>query len=228
MSTARQVTAPTPGQRPPAPGRPTGDDVAERRPRREAARQRCLARGFAALSIREVPAAAGAPPACIRCYFGDKLGLYRAMLDEATGPLRSALLEMKEQASVTEADIAALMRLYKRVLASNPWLPALIVQEVLAEGGRFRAQFIEHFAGRMAPLLMEVLQREQSAGRLRGDADPRLATVSAISLCVFPFVSLPITKRVLGLSIEGAALERLAAHTSRLFLEGLRPRGESS
>ena len=115
-----------------------------------------LARGFAAVSIREIAAAAGATPAMIRYYFGDKLGLYRAMLEEATGPLRAALLEMREQASVTEADIAALMRLYMRLLASNPWLPALIVQEVLAEGGRFRAQFIEHFAGRMAPLLMEV------------------------------------------------------------------------
>ena len=228
MSTARQVTARKSGQRPRGPGRPTGDDVAVRSALLEAARELFLARGFAAVSIREIAAAAGATPAMIRYYFGDKLGLYRAMLEEATGPLRAALLEMREQASVTEADIAALMRLYMRLLASNPWLPALIVQEVLAEGGRFRAQFIEHFAGRMAPLLMEVLQREQAAGRLRGDADPRLATVSAISLCVFPFVSLPITKRVLGLSIEGAALDRLAAHTSRLFLEGLRPRGESS
>jgi AcrR family transcriptional regulator len=194
----------------------------------EAARQLFLARGFAAVSIREIAAAAGATPAMIRYYFGDKLGLYRAMLDEAIAPFRAALLEMREQAAVAEADIAALMRMYMRLLADNPWVPALIVQEVLAEGGRFRAQFIEHFAGRMAPLLMEVLQREQAAGRLRSDVDPRLATVSAISLCVFPFVSLPITSRVLGLTIEGEAIDRLAAHTSRLFLEGLRPGGASS
>jgi AcrR family transcriptional regulator len=190
-----------------------------------AARRLFLARGFAGVSIREIAAAAGATPAMIRYYFGDKLGLYRAMLEEATAPLRAALLEMRQQAAHAGADIAALMRLYMRVLAANPWLPALIVQEVLAEGGHFRPQFIEHFAGRMAPLLMDVLQREQAAGRLRSDADPRLAAVSAISLCVFPFVSLPVTSRVLGLSVEGEALDRLAAHTSRLYLEGLLPRG---
>jgi len=228
MKPLRHIRSEGSARRPRAPGRPVGGDVAVRRALLEAARQLFLARGFAAVSIREIAAAAGATPAMIRYYFGDKLGLYRAMLDEAIGPFRAALLEMREQAAVAEADIAALMRLYMRLLADNPWVPALIVQEVLAEGGRFRAQFIEHFAGRMAPLLMEVLQREQAAGRLRSDVDPRLATVSAISLCVFPFVSLPITSRVLGLTIEGEAIDRLAAHTSRLFLEGLRPGGASS
>jgi AcrR family transcriptional regulator len=227
MSTLRHIRSEGSARRPRARGRPAGGDVAVRRALLEAARQLFLARGFAAVSIREIAAAAGATPAMIRYYFGDKLGLYRAMLDEAIGPFRAALLEMREQAAVAEADIAALMRMYMRLLADNPWVPALIVQEVLAEGGHFRAQFIEHFAGRMAPLLMEVLQREQAAGRLRSDVDPRLATVSAISLCVFPFVSLPITSRVLGLSIEGEAIDRLAAHTSRLFLEGLRPGGAS-
>ena len=50
-----------------------------------------------------------------------------------------------------------------------------------------------------------------------------LIPVSAISLCVFPFVSLPITSRVLGLSVVGESLERLAEHTARVFLEGLGP-----
>lgn len=228
MGSARASTTKVrPGRsagRPRAPGRPAGGDLAVRRAFLEAARQLFLTRGFAGVSIREIAAAAGATPAMIRYYFDDKLGLYRAMLDEATEPLRAALLEMRQQATRSGADIAALMRVYMGMLAANPWLPALIVQEVLAEGGRFRGQFIEHFAGRMAPLFIEVLQREQAAGRLRSDVDLRLATVSAISLCVFPFVSLPITSRVLGLSVEEEALERLTTHTSRLFLEGLRSR----
>jgi TetR/AcrR family transcriptional regulator len=228
MGSTRQIRSGKSAGRLRAPGRPAGGELAVRRALLEAARQLFLARGFAAVSIREIAAAAGATPAMIRYYFGDKLGLYRAMLEEATGPLREALLEMRQQAAVTGADIATLMGMYMRLLADNPWLPALIVQEVLSESGRFRAQFIEHFAGRMAPLLMEVLQRERAAGRLRSDVDPRLATVSAISLCVFPFVSLPITSRVLGLSVEGEALDRLAAHTSRLFLEGLSARAASS
>jgi len=205
-------------------GRPSaGDDATVRESLLEAARRLFLARGFAAVSIREIAAEAGATAAMIHYYFGDKLGLYRAMLEAAAGPFRAALEHMRSRGADSEIGIDTLIRLYMRTLAANPWVPQLIVQEVLAEGGRFRTQFIEQFASRLAPMFAEVLAREQAAGRLRPDVDPRLAAVSAISLCVFPFVSLPITSRVLGLSVAGDALERLAGHTARVFLEGLGP-----
>ena len=45
------------------------------------------------------------------------------------------------------------MTQYMRMLSQNRWLPALIVQEVLDEGGQLREQFIEHFAGPPRPRL---------------------------------------------------------------------------
>ena len=202
-------------------GRPTGGDAAVREALLEAARRLFLARGFSAVSIRELAAAAGANAAMIHYYFGDKLGLYRAMLEGAVTPFRAALEDMRGRNTGEGIDIRALIRLYMHTLAANPWVPQLIVQEVLAEGGRFRSQFIENFAGRLAPMFVEVLGREQAAGRLRADVDLRLAAVSVISLCVFPFVSLPVTSRVLGLSVEGDSLERLATHTGDVLLRGL-------
>jgi TetR/AcrR family transcriptional regulator len=202
-------------------GRPSGGDAAVREALLEAARRLFLARGFSAVSIRELAAAAGANPAMIHYYFGDKLGLYRAMLETAVVPFRAALEEMRTRNTGEGFDIRVLIRLYMHTLAANPWIPQLIVQEVLAEGGRFRSQFIENFAGRLAPMFVEVLEREQAAGRLRADVDPKLAAVSVISLCVFPFVSLPVTSRVLGLSVEGDSLERLVTHTGNVLLQGL-------
>ena len=203
-------------------GRPSaGDDATVRESLLEAARRLFLARGFAAVSIREIAAEAGATAAMIHYYFGDKLGLYRAMLEAAAGPFRAALEHMRSRGADSEIGIDTLIHLYMRTLAANPWVPQLIVQEVLAEGGRFRTQFIEQFAGRLAPMLADVLRREQAAGRLRNDFDPKLGAISAISLCVFPFVSLPVTSRVLGLSVEGESLERLATHTSNVLLHGL-------
>jgi AcrR family transcriptional regulator len=204
------------------PGRPIAGGDSVRESLLETARDLFLARGFASVSIRQIAAAAGSSPATIHYHFGDKLGLYRAMLEAAIAPVANALQRLADPARADQVNIAEIIRLYTQVLATNPWVPALIVQEVLAEGGRFREQFIEHFAGRLAPLFIAVIRREQARGALRSDLDPRLAALSVISMTVFPFLALPVTSRVLGLSPDADAIERLAAHTTQVLFEGIR------
>lgn len=202
------------------PGRPTGGGDAEvREALLERARELFLQHGFADVSTRQIAAAAGTSSAMIHYYFGDKLGLYRAMIEQAIQPLVASLQRL-EQAGAEPPDFDAVMVAYMRMLATNPWLPALIVHEVLDQGGRLRDQFIEHFAGRVAPALVAVLRGERDRGTLRADLDPRLAAISALSLCIFPFVSLPVTSRVLDFAVTGEDFERLARHTTRLFREG--------
>jgi AcrR family transcriptional regulator len=193
----------------------------------ETARNQFLARGFASVTIRQIAAAAGSSPATIHYHFGDKLGLYRAMLEEAFEPVAEALQRLSSASQTADIDVAEVIRLYTRMLAANPWVPPLIVQEVLTEGGQFRELFIEQFAGRLAPMLIAIFGREQLRGAVREDVDPRLAALSAISLTVFPFLALPVTSRVLGLSVDGESLERLTAHTTRVLLEGILAPGRS-
>ena len=204
------------------PGRPVGGDAAVREALLDTARRLFLARGFAPVTIRQIAAAAGSSPATIHYHFGDKLGLYRAMLEAAIAPVSEALQRLADPARAEQVDIGEVIRLYTRMLADNPCVPALIVQEVLAEGGRFRDQFIENFAGRLAPLFAAIIRREQARGAIRGDLDPKLAALSAISLTVFPFVALPVTSRVLGVTVTGDAVEHLAAHTIRVLFDGIR------
>jgi AcrR family transcriptional regulator len=203
------------------PGRPPGGDAAVREALLETARGLFLARGFAPVTIRQIAAAAGSSPASIHYHFGDKLGLYRAMLEAAIAPIVEALQRLDDPGRAGQVGIAEVVRLYTRMLATNPWVPALIVQEVLAEGGRFREQFIENFAGRLAPLFAGIIRRGQASGTIRGDLEPNLAALSAISMTVFPFVALPVTSRVLGLTVDAAAVERLADHTIRVLFEGI-------
>jgi AcrR family transcriptional regulator len=207
--------------RPRGPGRPAGGAAAVREALLATARQLFLERGFASVSIRQIAAAAGSSPAMIHYHFGDKLGLYRAMLEFAIAPVAEALRRLADPARAEPPDIGEVIGLYTQMLAANPWVPALIVQEVLAAGGRFREQFIGHFAGRLAPLLIAILAREQARGAVQADLDPRLAALSAISMTVFPFLALPVTSRVLGLSVDAAAVQHLAAHTTRVLLEGI-------
>ena len=209
------------------PGRPPGGDAAVREALLSTARRLFLARGFGPVTIRQIAAAAGSSPATIHYHFGDKLGLYRAMLEAALAPVVEALQRLADPARAGQVDIAEVVRLYTRMLADNPWVPALIVQEVLAEGGRFREQFIENFAGRLAPLFAGIIRRGQAGGTIRSDLEPNLAALSVISMTVFPFVALPVTSRVLGLTVDGEAVERLVAHTIRVLLEGIGAAGNA-
>ena len=217
----RASSSPVPAARPRGRGRPAGGDVAVRAALLDTARSLFLARGFGSVTIRQIAAAAGSTPATIHYHFGDKLGLYRAMLEKAIAPVAEALQRLGDPVRAGHAQVDDVIRLYARMLADNPWVPALIVQEVLAEGGRFRELFIAQFAGRLAPLFVAVIEREQARGAVRADLDPRLGALSAISLTVFPFIALPVTSRVLGVSVSGDSVEQLVEHTIRVLRHGI-------
>ncbi|HEX7374832.1 MAG TPA: TetR/AcrR family transcriptional regulator [Steroidobacteraceae bacterium] len=221
MNARIKVPGPARRTRQRGPGRPAGGSPDVRAALLEGARKLFLARGFASVSIRQVAAEAGTSTAMIHYHFGDKLGLYRAMLDEAVAPVAQALQRLGDPAREARVDVTDVMRLYAGMLAANPWVPALIVQEVLAEGGQFRTQFVEHFAGRLVPLVVRIITREQERGTIRSDVDPRLAALSAMSLTVFAFLARPVTSRVLGLDVGGDGLDTFIEHSRRVLLEGI-------
>ncbi len=218
-----------PKKRARAAGRPktrAAEDLNVREQLLAAARELFVTRGFSKTSSRDIADTAGTTPAMIHYYFEDKAGLFDAMVQQAAMPV-IAELQHHVGESGTALDVATLMRTYMRVMAANEWLPALIVNEVLAGEGQLRQRFIKNFAARLAPMFVEVIRRERDAGRIRQDVDPSLATLSVLSLCLFPFISRPITGPVLGLQLDSAGVERLLAHTTRVYLRGLAANGDS-
>ncbi|HKU17383.1 MAG TPA: CerR family C-terminal domain-containing protein [Steroidobacteraceae bacterium] len=185
----------------------------------DAASKLFLRHGFERVTARQIAGAAGTTPAMIHYYFENKLGLFRAMLERAIGPVRELIAGSLAQAG-TVVDPAVLIRMHMRTAAANPWIATLIVNEVLAEKGRFRATFIRDVAGRQAPLVMELLERARVKGSLRKDLDVRLAALSLMSLCMFPFLARAVAGPVLGLKFDDDEIERLVQHTARLFAVG--------
>jgi AcrR family transcriptional regulator len=187
-----------------------------------AARNLFAQHGYAGVSIRAVADAAAVNPAMIHYYFDNKAGLYAAMLADSFTPLMHRISSIVGSADEPAA-LKDFLSVYMRSLGSNPWMPPLILREVVAEGGHLRGWFIQQFAAPGGGLLTLLVQREQSAGRIRADADPTLTALSLLSLAVFPFVAMPVTRELTGLRIKEGYLDRLVAHTERLFLEGLKP-----
>ena len=215
------------GHRRRRPGRPTerdgGRDVREAL--LEVAGQLFSERGVNEVSLRELARAAGVTPAMVHYYFGDKQGLYEALLERALLRVLARVREIVAADGQGIDEIGGFVRVLVGALSSERWIPSLIIREVIADTGRFRERFIREFAWQMARIVPEVLGRELAAGRLRQDLDLPLSFVSLIGMTAWPFAARPVLERVLGLDFEAEDFEpRFAEHTRRLFLEGVRSR----
>jgi AcrR family transcriptional regulator len=186
----------------------------------DAARTLFLKHGFAKVSSRQIARVARTTPAMIHYYFGDKHGLFREIVTDAIAPFVRQLSSTFADTASQPVDPAALIAVHMRTGASNQWLASLLVNEVLAEGGELRSDFIRHVAQRLAPMLIQTLTSARDRGMLRSDLDPKLAALSFLSLCAFPLISRGVTGSVFGVRLEGADLERLIEHTARLFMRG--------
>lgn len=206
------------------PGRPKGETHTEaiRAALLKAARELFARRDFKAASVREIAAAARVNPAMVHYHFGDKDGLYRAMLEDTLGPMMRRLQALTEEpgSSREEVPLREVLAGVMTTFAREPWLARLIVREVLAEAGPFRDTFIREIGPRAGGRLPKLLGRAIEQGQVRADLDPTLGTLSFMSLVVFPFIALPIAEKVLGIRMTDAFVERLVDHSTRMFYEG--------
>jgi len=203
------------------PGRPpAGPERDVRGELLAAARELFLRYGYRSVSARQVAAAAGVNPAMIQYYFGSKQGLYAAMLHEAVGPLVARIEAMLAEPADGAASLPALLDAYMHTVKSNPWVPGLLMRDVLAPDGNFRERFIDEFASRFAPRVASLVKRDIARGASRADLDPQLTVVSFLSLGLWPFLALPVLRRVLELGTDQSGIEQLIDHTVKLFAAG--------
>jgi AcrR family transcriptional regulator len=199
------------------PGRPAEDAGAPGREALLEAASRLFAEdGVSGVSLRRIAEEAGVTPAMVHYYFGSKEGLYDALLERTF----SRVLERVGAVIARGGALAELLDVLIGTFAAEPWIPPLVIREVLSEGGRFREQFVAGYASRMAELLPGLVRREIDAGHFRADLDPKLAFLSVMGMTIMPFVARPVVGPVLGIDYGEDFLRRFADHTQRLFLEG--------
>lgn len=205
-------------------GRPGGTEHAQavRRALLGAAHRLFSARDFNAVSVREIARAARVNPAMVHYHYGDKRGLYKAMLDQTIGPIIAQLdARVADPAADARSAIREILHDIMNVMAREPWVARLILRDVLMESGPFRQIFIQDFAARGGGRVPALLAREIAHGRVRPDLDVKLGALSLMSLILFPFIARPIAEQVFRLKMTDAFVARLMEHSERLFYEGV-------
>lgn len=186
----------------------------------EIAMSEFAAHGFRGVSVTTIAKEAGVTPAMIHYYFGNKQGLYEAVLADALGPLLAQLSDTVAHPPGKEDMLPHFLRSYMRLLAKNPQVPSLIVRDVLTPEGQMRDLFLQDFAGRGGRGLRELVIRAQKLGALRAELDPDHTALSLLSMAIFPFVGHPVSGKVLAYSLAPENIDALADHTLQLFYQG--------
>lgn len=179
------------------PGRPRAQSADLRARLLDAAIETFAARGIAAATLREIAKAAGATPALLHYYFKSKRKLVAVVLGERVEPFVAAsVAPLLDPMPSPRATLRRFLETHMRNIAANPWMPRLMVREVLSEGGSLREHMQANFSAVLSPKVFMLITAAQRRGEIRNDLQPMLIGLSLVSLAVFPFAAAPVWREV--------------------------------
>jgi len=138
--------------------------------------------GFAGARVDEIAARAGVNKALIYAYYGDKTGIYRAVL---TAHLQEFADPAFSKAVAAEAGprraLEDIIRRYFRLLIKNRSFSRLLAWDLLSNGKSGRDIILES-AGPLLELISELVERGRATGELRASTDPELFRAALFSM----------------------------------------------
>jgi TetR/AcrR family transcriptional regulator len=140
--------------------------------------------GFAGARVDEIAARAGVNKALIYAYYGDKTGIYRAVLtahlDEFADP---AFCEADAAEAGPRRALEDVVRRFFRLLIRHRSFARLLAWDLLSNGKSGRDVILEA-AGPLLELISVLVDRGRATGELRPSTDPELFRSALFSLAV--------------------------------------------
>ncbi|MCL1048403.1 TetR family transcriptional regulator [Shewanella abyssi] len=180
-----------------------------------AARICFIASDYDKVSIRQIAEVAGVNMAMIRYYFGNKLGLFEAMVAEFILPVLQRKKTMQKNGEpFSPADLMA--DFYQRTIAT-PDFPRFLFRLMSTEHSNEAKEVIL----KLFSPLTELTPMPESLLDKCSDIDPLLVKMSMMSLMIFPFVIPKAMAELHGFELDGDFYQRLAKHNIKLLEHGL-------
>ncbi|MFW6051263.1 MAG: TetR/AcrR family transcriptional regulator [Myxococcota bacterium] len=196
----------------------------------EAATAEFARKGYDGARLRDVAEAAGVHHALLHHYFGDKEGLFRAVVERAFAAASSrafeALRSTHDVQELTERYVETLVEFY----AENPYLVQILHFASLDEGSPAYAQCEEIGRDISLPLLQATakeIRRAQKAGAIRDDIEAERLVAIGMGAVAYVFNEARFFSLFLGEDVRSpAALAEHKKAVLRVIVDGiLRPTG---
>jgi len=172
--------------------------------------------GIKGSSNKLIAAQAGVTAAMIPYYFRNKPALHMAVLETCFTPLLAGLADIR--------NLQQLVHYFHRHLSSRPWLPHLMIREVLTPDGSLLPLFQKNFAPKIFGFFKQLMQKQAQALKVRVDFDIDRHVVLLMGLMVYPFMSMGVAQNLTGRKFDNTMLEGFRDDALKLFLKGITAR----
>jgi TetR/AcrR family transcriptional regulator len=191
----------------------------------DAAEHEFAARGFTGVRLRDIADAAGVQSALIHHYFGDKQGLYRAVLDRVLLPTSTESWTLLGSGRDLDGLLDGFVEMLLRFHAAHHNLLAILRHEAVA-GSDVLSEITCERTLPVISALRAVIIDAQARGQIRADIAPEEIIVAGMSMVAYPFLEsrmLEIAMPSVVVSDDDALARRKRAIIT-ILLQGVRPR----
>ena len=198
------------------PGRPqAAADIQNRQRLLDAARQCFSQQGYAASTTRTIAAAAGTNPALIRYYFGNKAGLFQAVLQETLQPMLKLMQAITQQRQAP--DLLVLIQQYHQMMAPHPELPLMLFRALHNPASAEYSMVSQVFEQVIGTALTRLLQQLTTQNATVGMQQHQTQLICALALAVFPFLMPQLIRQILQFEASASQLQAIVTMAAPLF-----------
>lgn len=158
----------------------------------DAAEEEFARGGLLGARTEAIAAKTGVTKSMIFYHFGDKEGLYQAVLERAVSMRVTTLQKTDLHNPDAETSLRNFVDSFLRDISGNPNLPAIFFYEGIQNKGKFYSQIA--ITSLYTPLV-EILKRGSESKQFR-ELDPLHVAVNIIGMCVFYYCSIDNVKHL--------------------------------
>lgn len=201
------------------------DNEETRRRLLSAAREEFARLGLMGARVDLIARKANANKQLIYYHFGDKDGLYAAVLEESYRDIRLRERQLELDSLDPEAAMKRLVAFTFDYVVSTPSFVALVTDENVHRAQHLKdSAVVRELRTPFVDLLAETLVRGEREGIFRGGVDPAQFYMSLAGMCFFYFANIHTLSALFGSNLQSdEAIELRRAHVIEFAMASLRP-----